>query len=115
MKKIYTILLLFSLVTIYSFTYQNSFDRVGVDIQPKIVNFYPNPASSFINFEYSKTLEKGYSLQIYNFIGRKVYEAQVSGNKTTVTLDGYFRGIYIFQLRDKSGKIIESGKFQVVN
>lgn len=29
-------------------------------------------------------------------------------------LDGLYRGIYIFQLRDKYGKVIDSGKFQVV-
>jgi hypothetical protein len=28
--------------------------------------------------------------------------------------DAYYRGLYIFQLRDRSGRIIESGKFQVI-
>jgi hypothetical protein len=28
-------------------------------------------------------------------------------------LSQYFRGIYIFQLRDKTGKVVEAGRFQV--
>ena len=84
------------------------------DVQPRITRFYPNPASSFINFEFQRSLEKGYVLQLYNFIGKKVSEIAVTNNKLIIPLDGFFRGIYIFQLRDKNGKIIESGKFQIV-
>jgi hypothetical protein len=112
MKKIYFILFFTVFVVGTSFVPVNNDN--GIEIKSKIVSFYPNPASSFINFEFSKSLEKGYTIQMYNFIGRKVLELPVSGNKITVTLDGYYRGIYIFQLRDKSGKIIESGKFQIV-
>lgn len=112
MKKFYFILFCFVFIIGSSFVPTNNDN--GINVKTKIVNFYPNPATSFINFEFSKTLEKGFSIQIYNFIGRKVLELPVSGNKITVTLDGYYRGIYVFQLRDKTGKIIESGKFQIV-
>jgi len=30
-----------------------------------------------------------------------------------VNLTDFTRGIYIFQLKDQNGKVIESGKFQV--
>jgi hypothetical protein len=33
--------------------------------------------------------------------------------KTMVNLTDFFRGIYIFQLKDPNGKIVETGKFQV--
>lgn len=81
--------------------------------QAKITSFYPNPATSYINFEFIKPIEKGYVLQIYNFIGKKVSEVNINYNKTTISLDNYFRGIYIFQIRDKNGRVIDSGKFQV--
>ncbi|MBX2930568.1 MAG: T9SS type A sorting domain-containing protein [Chitinophagaceae bacterium] len=114
MKKIYIIALSIIFITSTAFLAVDG-NGVDTDVQPtKIVYFYPNPASSFINFEYTKPLEKGYTLQLYNFIGKKVYESVVSGSKTTITLEGFYRGIYIFQLRNKSGKIIESGKFQIV-
>ncbi len=83
------------------------------DQDTKIIKFYPNPAISQINFDFQKKFDKTYSLQIYNFLGKKVYEAPTIDQKTIVNLSDFFRGIYIFQLKDQNGKIIESGKFQV--
>ena len=83
------------------------------DQDTKIIKFYPNPAISQINFDFQKKFDKTYSLQIYNFLGKKVYEAPAVDQKTIVNLSDFFRGIYIFQLKDQNGKIIESGKFQV--
>ena len=39
----------------------------------KFVKFYPNPAVSVISFEFQKTIERGYTLQIFNFLGKKVF------------------------------------------
>jgi len=113
MKKVYTILLLMVLIATTSFVVSNDPSNVG-ETKAKITNFYPNPASSFINFEFSKPLEKGHTIILYNFIGKKVSEIPVSSSKITVSLDGFFRGIYVFQLRNKAANIIESGKFQVI-
>lgn len=113
MKKIYTLLLLINFVAFTGFS--SDVNSVGyTDGKTKITRFYPNPATSFINFEFQTNLEKGHKLQINNFMGSKVIDMPVSGSKITVSLDGYFRGIYCFILSDKSGKIIDSGKFQVV-
>ncbi len=79
----------------------------------KTVKFYPNPAISFINFEFEKTYDKSYSLLIYNFIGKKVIDLKLSEQKINIPLTDFYRGVYIFQLRDKQGSIVESGKFQV--
>ena len=80
----------------------------------KIVKFYPNPAISFITFDLQQGSDKSsYSLQIFNFIGKKVQEVSNVTPKTTVNLNDFYRGMYIFQLKDKSGKVIDSGKFQV--
>lgn len=79
----------------------------------KVVKFFPNPAVSVINFEFQHSLEKGYSLQIYNFIGKKVAEITSLTSKTSINLNEFYRGVYIFQLRDRAGRIVESGKFQV--
>jgi Secretion system C-terminal sorting domain len=85
------------------------------DDEVKIVKFYPNPAVSFINFEILKDYDKSYTLLIYNFIGKKMLEMKVNEEKITVMLNGFYRGVYIFQLRDNNGNIVESGKFQVIN
>ena len=91
-------------------------DRAAIavpDVTAKIVKFYPNPATTYINFEFQKTSDKTYNFQIFNFLGKKVYEMNNVNPKTTVNLTDFFRGVYIFQLRDKTGKVIDSGKFQV--
>lgn len=77
-----------------------------------VVRLYPNPATSFINFEFVN-VQRGYTLQIYAFVGKKMTEVRINSGKITVSLDNYFRGIYIYQVRDSGGRIVESGKFQV--
>ncbi len=81
----------------------------------KVLKFYPNPAYGVINFEFLKPVQKDLTLQVFNFIGKKVFEMNGISQKTTVPLNDLYRGVYIFQLRDKSGRIVESGKFQVVD
>ncbi len=81
--------------------------------EPKITKFYPNPAVSQITFSFENGQEKDKSFQIFNFIGKKVFELQSISAKTIVDLSEFYRGVYIFQLRDKNGRVVESGKFQV--
>lgn len=79
----------------------------------RIVKFYPNPATSYITFDIQKEEKSNYTFQIYNMLGKKVYETNAVTNKNVISLSDFFRGLYIFQLKDKSGKLIDSGKFQV--
>jgi hypothetical protein len=83
------------------------------DPEPESVRFYPNPATSFITFDFIKNYGRNYSLQVFNFLGKKVYEFSAADQKTVLNLSDFFRGIYIFQLKDPNGKIVQSGKFQV--
>ena len=79
----------------------------------RILKVYPNPATTFTKFEFQKNFDKGYTLQVINFIGKQVFEAKNVSSTTTLDLSSYNRGVYIYQLKDQSGKILESGKFQV--
>ena len=80
----------------------------------KYIRFYPNPAVSSINFEFQKDYDRSYSFQIYNFIGKKVKDVAAVSSKLNVSLTDFYRGVYIYQLRDKTGSIVESGRFQVI-
>lgn len=80
----------------------------------KLLNVYPIPAYTVINFDFQRGYDKTYSIQVYNFIGKKVFESKNVPNRLKVNLEDFFRGIYIYQLRDKNGVILESGKFQVI-
>lgn len=112
MKKLLLIgsIILFTTVQSQAQTRETPGDRNSAAV---ILKTYPNPASSVITFDFLKSYEKGYSLQVYNFLGRKMYEASNVNDRTTIELSSYTRGVYIYQLRDKTGKIVESGKFQV--
>ena len=91
---------------------QNHF-APGLDQETKLVKFYPNPAISLITFDFQKRPEKTYTLQIYNFLGKKVYESLSVDQKTVISLSEFFRGIYIFMLKDQNGQVVDSGRFQV--
>ena len=113
-KKIFLVAAFaFVIVANQSYTIDNSYNFSGV--QAKTVKCYPNPAISFVNFEFSSDIiAKNCSLQVYSFTGKKMYETNISNVKITLSLtNDFYRGIYVYQLRDKSGKILETGKFQV--
>lgn len=112
MKRLLLILSIYLVSTVSSQAQTRPLPLTGV--QSSIVRFYPNPATSVINFDFQKEYDKGYSIQIFNAIlGRKAYELVNIPERMSVNLSEFSRGIYIYQLRDKSGRMVESGKFQV--
>ncbi len=79
----------------------------------KIIKTYPNPATTYITFDVQKGFEKGMSIQIYSFLGKKMNDIQKVSSRTILDLTEYTRGLYMYHLLDATGKVIESGKFQV--
>ena len=112
MNKLISILILLFGLTFTSIA-QNK-PGITPDGTAKIIKFFPNPATSNINFELQTGYDRSFTLQIFNFMGKKVYELLPSNQRINLSLSGFYRGVYIFQLRDKSGKIIDSGRFQVI-
>lgn len=80
----------------------------------KLIKYYPNPATTAIKFEFVQGFDKSFSLQFYNFMGKKVLEITSPDQLTNLSLNDFYRGVYIFRLSDKFGKVVDSGKFQVV-
>ncbi len=111
MKKLLLIVSIFLFTTNFSEAQKQA--SAGISSQAPILRFYPNPATTVITFDFQKAYDKGYSLQIYNFLGRKMVEQNNIADQTTIYLTDFTRGVYVYQLRDKSGKLVESGKFQV--
>ena len=111
MKKIFYIFLFIAGLN-FSTQAQVSSTFINNDVV-KTVKFYPNPAVSSINFEFEKNYVSSYNLVIYNFIGKKVVEMKISDQNMNIPLTDFYRGVYMFQVRDKQGIVVESGKFQV--
>ena len=112
LKKIIYILILLIGINFTSFA-QIKNPAQGEPIA-KLIRPYPIPATTAINFEFLYGYDKTFTLQIYNFMGKNVYEITKMPTRITIPLVDFYRGIYVYQLRDKEGKIIDSGKFQVV-
>ena len=85
-----------------------------MEVQVSYLRLYPNPATAIVNLDFQKGYQKGYSLQVYNFLGRVMYEQQNIAERTTINLSQFTRGIYIYYLRDRNNQLVETGKFQVV-
>ena len=79
----------------------------------KSIRFFPNPASTIVTFEFTEALEKGYSLQVYSFLGRQVLTVPVTGSRISINVTDFIKGVYIFQVRNSNGRIVATNKFQV--
>ncbi|MEO7800378.1 MAG: T9SS type A sorting domain-containing protein [Ginsengibacter sp.] len=112
LNKIFYIFILFTILSTATFAQSDAVAKTTPAV--RIIRFFPNPAVSTINFEFEKGFDRSYTFDIYNFIGKKVFSVKSVTSKMNVSLTEFIRGVYIYQLRDRSGKIIESAKFQVV-
>ena len=106
------LILLFGLI--FTSFAQTKTPGTGDDPPAKYLKFYPNPATTTIAFEFLSDYDKGYTIQVYNFMGKKMYEIKAANQTVTLPLGDFYRGMYIYQLRDANGAVLESGKFQVV-
>ncbi len=109
--RIFYILLSFILLT--SIQAKSQVRGPMPDQDHKVVKFYPNPAVSYITFELVKEANKTFTLQIFSFLGRKVKDIPEISDRTTVQLIDLTRGLYTFQLKDETGRVTDSGIFQI--
>jgi len=105
--------ILLSIILLTSFQAKSQARGPFPDPDHKVVKFYPNPAVSYITFEFIKEPNKTYVLQIYSFLGKMVKDEKDISDKRTISLSELNRGLYTFQLKDESGRITDSGLFQV--
>ena len=115
MWKTSTLILIMVLSLSFSGSAQSEKSQPSTEGGSKIVKLYPNPATTIINFEIQQhNNDRLYDLIVYNFLGKKIEQLKGISSRTTVSLDNYYNGLYIFQLRDQRGNLVESGKFNVV-
>jgi hypothetical protein len=78
-----------------------------------VKKFYPNPAISYIVFELDREPNQAYTLQIFSFLGKLVKNVSEIQDRQQVNLGELTRGLYTFQLKDQSGRVTDSGIFQI--
>ena len=92
---------------------QKALPQLAPAIEKSNVRFFPNPATSIITFEFNLAVDKGYTLQVYSFLGKKITTIPVVGSRVAFNVSELYRGVYVFQLRDATGRIMVTNKFQV--
>lgn len=95
------------------FAAQSQVKRISMGEHVRRTSIYPNPARSFVQIQYRIFSDQPTTLVVYNFLGKKQLEVQQPGSHVFVDLAEFKRGLYIFQFRDKNGRILDSGKFHV--
>ena len=116
MKQLFFISFFIIGITFTSFA-QNRTVSDAATVQTKFIKSYPNPASTVVNFEFQKGYSRSYSIQILNSIGKKMYESKNIPSLLSINLkeEKFYSGVYIYQLIDKNGIVVESGKILIVN
>ncbi len=81
-------------------------------------NAYPNPASNFVNVQYSLIEDADVNIEVYNMLGSKVYAEQVGSRSNqiqqhTVDVSGLTDGLYFVTIN--AGESRATKKIQVVN
>jgi len=118
MRKRFTLILLlfFSFALAASAQSGNNIGHPGAaaDDPVKVVKVYPNPATTKVTFEIQHNNDVSFEIIVYNFLGKKIDILKNISSSYTLDLDKYYSGIYIYQLRDNRGNLVESGKFNVI-
>ena len=82
----------------YFVKYYYSADAVNENIAHE-VSVYPNPTSGDIKIE-GEMLE---NIAIFNLVGQKVYEENISGNEYVIDMNRFGRGIYMVRISSVNG------------
>ncbi len=73
---------------------------------------YPNPATSQINFRYST--QNAQNIFVYDITGRVIGQTEMINGVATLNTSSYSSGMYFYHVTDKSGNMLDNGKFSVL-
>jgi hypothetical protein len=73
---------------------------------------YPNPCKGEINFCYNG--QNAQYVFVYDIEGRELKQSEMRNGKTTLSTSAYPAGIYLYHIADKSGNVIDNGKFTII-
>ncbi|MBL0144800.1 MAG: T9SS type A sorting domain-containing protein [Chitinophagaceae bacterium] len=106
--------ILYILIFIIGLNFTSFAQNKPAEPQQKYIKLYPIPASTVITFDFVRGYDRSFSIQIYNFMGKKVYEVKNTPSRISLPLNEFYRGLYYYHLLDKNNRLIEIGRFQIV-
>lgn len=90
---------------------QTSIKSVNQQKTKSLVSVYPNPASEHLQFSFDNA--NGNYIEMYDLKGKLVKTVTALTKSQTVNVKPFTSGIYFYQLMDKSGAMVERGRFSV--
>ena len=89
-------------------------DCTGIEeIEGTTLSVYPNPATSLLNVNSNQNLA-GFTLGVYDLLGRAVISQILTGNSNVVHVAGLANGTYIYRVTDKENGVITQSKFDII-
>jgi hypothetical protein len=77
--------------------HENNENDLGINDLNDVINIYPNPSSGIVNIDFTDSNES-YSLIIRNSLGQIILEQKNLQEKSTISLEDYENGAYIFEI-----------------
>jgi hypothetical protein len=74
------------------------------------IKVYPNPVISLIQVDYKLGMQRELTLKVYDMSGREVLTQKKLKSGDQVNMSRLLRGIYQYQLLDKTGKLLMADK-----
>jgi hypothetical protein len=74
------------------------------------VRTYPNPVINLMKVEYKLGMQRELTLKVYDLSGREVLEQKKIKSGDQVNMSRLLRGIYQYQLLEKTGKLLMAEK-----
>jgi hypothetical protein len=74
------------------------------------IKVYPNPVISLMQVDYKLGIQRELTLKVYDMSGREVLEQKKLKSGDQVNMSRLLRGIYQYQLIDKTGKLLMADK-----
>jgi len=72
---------------------------------------FPNPASTQVTFRFSA--QNAEYVTVFDMTGREITKAEMKNGTSVINTASYSNGVYLFRLTDKSGNVLDNGKFTV--
>jgi len=73
---------------------------------------YPNPATSQISFRYSA--QNAQNVFVFDIAGRQIGQVEMKNDMAALNTSAFASGIYFYRITDKSGNVLDNGKFSVL-
>jgi hypothetical protein len=83
------------------------------DIAAANLSVYPNPATNVLNIHADLNLG-GYNLEVYDLIGKKIFNQILEGSNNSVNIEKLANGTYLYRITDKQNGLVSQSKFDVI-